>query len=102
MQQAAVVLEERLRDVGGITDVSRVGRDLVNGVFGNRGSLKGRFSHESEREGYRDLYAGIVGAFRNRYGHRFVDPTPEDGEALIVFVDLLLKMLEDMRQSTTP
>jgi hypothetical protein len=90
-------LEERLRDVGGIADPDRVGRDLVNGVFGQRGTLTNRFSIDSERLGYRDLYAGIVGAFRNRNAHRFTDPTPEDGGALIVFVNLLLKMLEDLR-----
>ena len=35
----------------------------------------------------------------NRYGHWFIDPDPEDGGAIIVFVNLLLKMLEDLRQA---
>jgi hypothetical protein len=47
------------------------------------------------------LYAGVVGAFRNRYAHRLIDPLPEDGGAFIVFVNLLLKMLEDLRPPTT-
>lgn len=97
VRTAGVILEERLRDVGGITDASRVGRDLVNDVFGKKcGTLAGKFSLDSERQGHRDLYAGIVGAFRNPYGHRLMDPTPEDGGAYIVFVNLLLKMLEDL------
>jgi len=97
VRTATVVLEERLRDIGGITDPSRVGQGLVNDVFGQHGTLAERFTVDSERQGYRDLYAGVVGAFRNPYGHRFVDPAPEDGGAFLVFVNLLLKMLEDLR-----
>ena len=67
----------------------------MNSVFAANGTLADRFT-KSEREGYRDLYAGIVGVFRNVYGHRIVDPTPEDAGAFIVFVNLLLKRLEDL------
>ncbi len=98
VRTAGVILEERLRNVGGIADTGRVGRDLVNDVFGNGGNLAGRFSLDAERQGYRDLYAGVVGAFRNPYAHRLMDPAPEDGGAFIVFVNLLLKMLEDLRR----
>lgn len=97
VRAAGVILEERLRDVGRIEDSGRVGRDLVNDVFGKGGALAGRFALDAERLGHRDLYAGMVGAFRNRNAHRFTDPTPEDGGALIVFVNLLLGMLEDLR-----
>ena len=97
VRTVGVVLEERLRDVGGITDSARIGRDLVNDVFGNRGTLAGKFPQDSERQGYRDLYAGLVGTLRNPYAHRLIDPTPEDGGVIIVFVDLLLKRLEDLR-----
>jgi hypothetical protein len=98
VRTAGVILEERLRDVGSIADTGHVGRELVNGVFGNGGTLAGRFSLDAERQGYRDLYAGVVGAFRSRYAHRLVDPMPENGGAFIVFVNLLLKMLEDLRR----
>jgi hypothetical protein len=43
------------------------------------------------------LYAGTIGAFRNPSAHRLIDPTPEEGGAFIVFVNLLLKKLEDLR-----
>ena len=99
VRTAVVILEERLRDVGGIADPERIGRGLVNDVFAANGTLADRFT-KSEREGYRDLYAGIVGVFRNVYGHRIVDPTPEDAGAFIVFVNLLLKRLEDLREET--
>lgn len=99
VRTAVVILESRMRKVGGIVDEGRVGRDLVNDVFGNNGSLAHQFSLDPERQGYRDLYAGVVGVFRNRYAHRLMDPTPEDGGAVIVFVNLLLKMLADLRES---
>ena len=69
VRTAGVIVEERLRDVGGIADPNRVGRDLVNEVFGSRGTLAARISNDSERQGYSDIYAGIVGAFRNPYAH---------------------------------
>jgi Protein of unknown function (Hypoth_ymh) len=98
VRTAGVILEERLRGVGGIADAGRVGQNLVNDVFGKGGTLAGSFSLDAERQGYRDLYAGVVGAFRNRYAHRLIDPVPEDGGAFIAFVNLLLKMLQDLRR----
>jgi hypothetical protein len=97
VRTAGVILEERLRIVGGITDKTRIGRELVNDVFSSKGTLAAKIPNESERQGYRDMYAGIVGVFRNPYAHRFIDPTPEDGGTFIIFVNLLLKMLEDLR-----
>ena len=94
---AGVILEERLRDVGTVADPHAIGRDLVNKVFGKNGTLAAKFALDSEREGHRDLYAGIVGVFRNASAHRLVDPSPQDGGVFIVFVDLLLKKLEDLR-----
>jgi hypothetical protein len=97
VRTAGVILEERLRDVGRITDPQAVGRDLVNKVFGKSGSLAVKFGHDAEREGYRDLYAGVVGAFRNPSAHQLVDPAPHEGGAYIVFVNVLLKKLDDLR-----
>jgi len=96
VRTAGVILEERLHDVGRITDNSRIGRDLVNDVFGQNGTLAAKFANDAERQGYRDLYAGIVGAFRNPYAHRLMDPLPENGGAFIVFTNLLLKMLDNL------
>lgn len=97
VRAAGVILEERLREIGGIVDNNRVGQNLVNDVFGNAGTLISKFSVDSERQGYRDLYAGIFGTFRNPNSHHFVDPSPEDGGVVLVFINLLLKMLEDLR-----
>jgi len=97
VRTAGVILENRLRDVGGITDDSCVSQALVNNVFNKNGTLASKFSVDAERQGYRDLYAGIIATFRNPSAHRLVDPTPEEGGAFIVFVNLLLKKLEDLR-----
>lgn len=97
VRTAGVILEERLRSVGRITDLQVIGRDLVNKVFAKHGTLAAKFANDPERESYRDLYAGVVGAFRNPSAHRLVDPTPHEGGAFIVFVNLLLKKLEDLR-----
>jgi hypothetical protein len=57
--------------------------------------LGGKFD-DKQLKAYRDLYAGMMAVFRNRYAHRIVDPNPEVGGAIIVFIDLLLKMLGDI------
>jgi hypothetical protein len=97
VRTAGVVLEDRLHDVGRIADPSVIGQELVNRVFGATGTLASKFAVAAERQGYRDLFAGVVGVFRNPSAHRFIDPTPEEGGATIVFVNLLLKKLEALR-----
>jgi hypothetical protein len=94
---AGVILEERLHDVGQITDRNRIGRDLVNDIFNQNGTLITKFENDSERVGYRDLFAGIVGVFRNPSAHRLLDPDPEEGGAYLAFINLLLRKLENLR-----
>ena len=92
VRTAGVILEDRLRAVGRIKE-DVVGRDLVNKVFGRAGTLTKEFVSDSEREGWRDLFAGVVGAFRNPSAHRLIDPNPQEGGAFIIFVNLLLSHL---------
>jgi Protein of unknown function (Hypoth_ymh) len=93
--QAFRVLEERLRSVSGVPASDKnTSENLVNKVFGDASKL---ITDNKERTSYRNLYSGIFTVFRNEYGHRFVDPSPEDGGTIITFVNLLLKMLEDLR-----
>ncbi len=99
VRTAGVILEERLRKLGGITDAHLTGPNIVNPLFGKDGTLAKKFRVDSEREGYRNLYAGIVGALRNPYAHRLIDPTPEDAMASLIFVDLLLRMFQDVYTS---
>jgi len=97
VRTAGVILEKRLRDVGGVADSSKTGQGLVNAVFCDKGTLASKFTVDAERQGYRDLYAGIMGTVRNPSAHRLIDPLPEEGGALLVFVNLLLKKLEALR-----
>jgi hypothetical protein len=97
VRTAVVILEERLREIGNVDDVNpdATGTTIVNKIFGGNGDFKNRLGSDKNRA-YRDLYAGVMAIFRNRYAHRLVDPSPEEGGAVIVFIDLLLKMLDDL------
>jgi hypothetical protein len=98
VRQAFLILEERLRSVSGIpASEKNTSEILVNKVFGDATPL---ITDSKERTSYRNLYSGVFTVFRNEYGHRFVDPSPEDGGAIITFVNLLLNMLEDLRPSS--
>jgi hypothetical protein len=97
IRTACVILEDRIRKVGKVKEEKRVGRDLVNDVFGEKGTLANKFSNISERGGYRELFAGMVGAVRNPYAHRFIDPKPEDARAILLFINFLLKFLGDLK-----
>jgi uncharacterized protein (TIGR02391 family) len=93
--QAFRVLEGRLRSISGLSASEKnTSEDLVNKVFGENSSL---ITDKSKRSSYRNLYSGVFTVFRNQYSHRFVDTLPEDGGAIITFVNLLLKMLDDLR-----
>jgi len=97
VRTSTVVLEERLRKLGKTEDINpdATGEGIVNIVFGKNSVLSGRLD-DRQREAYRNLYAGMMAVFRNRYAHRIVDPSPEMGGAIIAFIDLLLKTLGDI------
>ncbi len=96
LRNAGVVLENRMRKVGKITDSSLVGAKLVNALFTDKGVLAHKFQVESERQGFRDLYAGAIGTMRNPSAHKFIDPIPEEGGAYLMFINLLLKKLDEL------
>jgi hypothetical protein len=97
VRTATVVLEERLRKLGKTEAINpdATGEGIVNMVFGKNSVLSGKLD-DRQREAYRNLYAGMMSVFRNRYAHRIVDPSPEVGGAIIAFIDLLLKTLDDI------
>jgi hypothetical protein len=98
VRQAFLILEERLRSISGLpASEINTSESLVNRVFGGSSTL---IADEKKKTSYRNLYSGVFTTFRNQYSHRFVDPSPEDGGAIITFVNLLLKMLEDLRPSS--
>ena len=96
VRTVSVILEDRLRNIANINDGS-IGKGLVNKAFGSNGTLASKLKDDSERESYRDLFAGVVGLIRNPSAHRLIDPDPSEGGVLIVFVNLLLNKLEALR-----
>ncbi len=86
IRNATVVLEDRMRKLGNIDNI-------------NQKAQKDKLPSE-ELEAYRDLYSGTMKLFRNRYAHRFIDPKPEEGGEIIVFINLLLKMLDNLDWET--
>lgn len=102
IRNATVVLEDRMRKLGNIDNINQkaTGNGIVNLIFGSNKSLQKDKLPSEELEAYRDLYSGTMKLFRNRYAHRFIDPKPEEGGAIIVFIDLLLKMLDDLNWET--
>lgn len=95
---ATVVLEERLRKLGTIDNINAhaTGAEIVNLIFAPKKSILSGKLEDKELQAYRDLYSGVMAVFRNPYGHRIVDPEPEVGGAIIVFINLLLKMLDNI------
>ena len=102
IRNATVVLEDRMRKLGNIDNINQkaTGNGIVNLIFGSNKSVQKDKLPSEELEAYRDLYSGTMKLFRNRYAHRFIDPKPEEGGEIIVFINLLLKMLDNLDWET--
>jgi hypothetical protein len=98
VRTATVVLEERLRKLGKTEFINpdATGEGIVNIIFAGKNPVLAGKLDEKQLKAYRDLYGGIMAVFRNPYAHRFIDPSPEVGGAIIAFIDLLLKTLDSM------
>lgn len=98
VRTATVILEERLRKLGNTESTNRdaTGESLVNLIFSDNSRVLAGKLGEKQRKAYRNLYAGMMAVFRNPYAHRIIDPSPEVGGAIIVFIDLLLKTLHEI------
>lgn len=93
IREAMLLIETRLRKLGNSTNW---GIDLVNECFGSKGTLACRFKSDSERQGFRDLFAGAMGVIRNDYAHNFRTPSKHETTSAIRFADMLLKKLDTL------
>ena len=98
LRSACVVLEERLKEAANITSRDKTAEDAVNSLFGGSGKLAAKCSNKSEAVVYRNLYSGVMGFLRNNSAHTFTDPSPLQGRAAILFIDLLLKELDNLQE----
>jgi hypothetical protein len=100
MREATTVLEDRIRNIGGITDPLRP-EELVNTVL-NPDRQKAVLlygSSPSDQQGFHSICRGIVLAIRHNVHHRLTDDVSrEDALRFCAFVDLLLAALG----TTTP
>lgn len=103
VRTATVVLETRLRTLGRTEAINpnAAGESIVNLIFAGKNPVLAGKLDEKKLKAYRDLYAGMMGVFRNSYAHRVVDPSCEVGGAIIVFINLLLKILDDIDWDST-
>jgi hypothetical protein len=97
LRTAGAVLEDRIRSVGQIADFNITGQQLIGRVFGPTGTLAPKFTVPSELVSYRELFSGIYGTVRNPSAHRLLDQKPERAGATLMFINVLLELLEELR-----
>lgn len=91
IREAMLVLESRLRKISGS---SNYGVGLVNDCFKENGHLASRFTNSGERQGFRDLFAGVMGIIRNDFAHNFRTLNQDESLEILRFTNLLLQRLE--------
>jgi uncharacterized protein (TIGR02391 family) len=99
VSRAFVVLEERLRDMLNIS--GGAGVNLSEKAFApDKGDLIDRLMRpRSEVDGIRNLFVGAFKAYRNRAAHTMADYTLDEARAIIHLVNLLLLILEQVREA---
>lgn len=100
IRKAFVILKERLVH-SFVLAPDLDGADLVNAIFGSKGCLAGRIP-EPERHAMRDLLAGLYGIFRNRYGHRDVEPAWFEVAAVLGMVNWALRIVDEYASALPP
>ena len=72
-----------------------VGTDLMNRAFGERGPLADARAPSAERQGVQSLYRAAISVFRNPPSRRRVSlDDPTEAAEVVLFADLLLRMLD--------
>jgi uncharacterized protein (TIGR02391 family) len=87
-------VEIAVRDAAGLPEAV-VGTDLMNRAFGDGGPLIDTSVAVAERQGVQSLYRAAISVFKNPASHRRVlldDPT--EAAEVVLFADLLLRMLD--------
>lgn len=100
VNQATLVLEDRIRTKAGLQNENIVGKDLVNKAL-NADVTKAIIvisDDPQEHEGIGHICRGIVGAFRNPTHHQLLDHYKrEDALRLCGFIDQLLSIIDQAK-----
>jgi hypothetical protein len=94
IREAGVVLEDRLRTVGG-ADSTLHGVGLVDAVLGSERPTLVFSSHPGEQDGVRMLYRGAMQFIRNPPMHKYIEYSESTARLLIRLIDSLLQLLSE-------
>lgn len=95
-------VEIAVREQGGL-GVELVGVALMQNAFRDGGPLHDPDIHPAESVAQMNLFAGAIGLFKNPPSHRRVDyQDPVEASEVILFADLLLRMLRRQGDSRLP
>jgi hypothetical protein len=101
VSRAFVLLEEHLRELLRVS--SGTGRRLVEKLFATDAQYVARLRlPANEIGGLRSIFDGSFAAFRNRAAHTMVGYTLEEARSIVQLVNLLLSILEQMKQPLPP
>jgi uncharacterized protein (TIGR02391 family) len=96
IREAMLVVETRLRTLSAST---KWGVDLVNDNFGQKGVFATRFRDDGERQGFRDLFAGVMSVVRNDYVHNFRSPSLQETMTMLRLANMLLEKIESFMKA---
>lgn len=95
VREACVVLEDRIRKAAGYGK-GQMGVALMQSAFSAKNPVLRLSAHEQEQQGAMNIFAGIMGFFRNDAGHNLVESYSQDDVIrLVAMIDLLLKLVSD-------
>ena len=96
VREAGVVLEDRLRKMGGEASTALHGADLVRAVLSPERGILVFSPHPGEQEGMRMLYQGVVQFVRNPTMHKLIDYPENVARLFIQLIDCLLQLLTEL------
>jgi len=98
IQSAFAIFEDHLRKRIGV-DSSEHGQNLINKAYGKNGILT-YGETEAEKQGIRDLIAGMYATFRNPRMHRIVKDHYQVAESIILQVGLVIQLIDESEDVT--
>ena len=90
--QALLEVEDRVRAVSGLTDLSGV--DLMKQALRPGGKLATKGASKGDQEAEMALFWGVLGTFRNDLGHHVHDEDPQNALALILLASWMLDRVD--------